>query len=242
MSVGLAFLAGLLSFLSPCVFPLVPVYAGYLSGRVVAEPGGGAATADAAHPAPRRSAALSNGLAFVVGFSIVFVVLYYVFSALAVSVFTAHRNAFNIVGGAITIVFALQMLGVLRIPALTREFRALRRSPLPGLAGSFLLGVGFAAAWSPCLGPQLGAILTLAQNGNFGGLPFMLLYCAGLAVPFLAVAALAQRARGALRAINAHMNLVSLVSGSLLLAFGILLITGRITLLSTIAPGSPFDI
>ena len=90
-------------------------------------------------------------------------------------------------------------------------------------------GLTFAAGWLPCLGPQLGAILTLAQNREFGGLPFMLLYCLGLAIPFLLVAALADRLQGVLRSINRHLRVISIVAGVILFGFGLLMATGQLT-------------
>jgi cytochrome c-type biogenesis protein len=239
-TVGLAFLAGLVSFLSPCVFPLVPVYAGYLGGRASTAPltadGPGAAVA-----VPRGRPVLLNGVAFVLGFSAVFILFYYVFSALAIGVFTQHQQLFDLVAGIIIIAFALQALGIIRFSWLVREFR-FHRSPVPGVVGSTVLGISFACGWSPCLGPQLGAILTLARAGDFGGLPFMLLYCLGLAVPFLLVAVLAQRGQGLIRSVNRHLNLINMIAGGLLLVFGLLLVTGRITLLSQLSPQSPFDL
>jgi cytochrome c-type biogenesis protein len=239
-SVPIAFLAGLVSFLSPCVFPLMPAYAAYLSGRagqpVLTTPEG--ATLDS-----RRSRVpmLASGLAFVVGFSVVFIAVYYVLAVLNVTVFARNLELVNRIAGAIIIVLALQTLGVLRLGFLMRELR-LHINPARGSGGAFLLGLTFAAGWTPCLGPQLGAILTVAQNRDFGGLPFMLVYCIGLAVPFLAVALLAERLQGVLRAVNRHLGVINLVAGGILLLFGLLLATGRLTVLSTLSFQSPFNL
>ena len=239
-SVPLAFLAGLVSFLSPCVFPLMPAYAAYLSGRAgqpaLAAAGGGEVGADTS-----RVPVLTNGIAFVLGFSVVFIVVFYVFQVLDVTVFARNLELVNRIAGAVIIVMALQTLGVLRFGFLMRERRA-HVTPTYGVPGAFLLGLTFAAGWTPCLGPQLGAILTVAQNRDFGGLPFMLLYCAGLAVPFLAVAVLADRSQGAIRAVNRHLGVINLVAGAILLVFGLLLATGRLTVLSTLSFQSPFDL
>src|SRR5579884_2694807 len=187
-SFPLAFLAGLVSFLSPCVFPLMPAYAAYLSGRAgrpaLATPEGVVASGSA------RAPVLANGVAFILGFSVVFIAVYYVFQVLDVTVFARNLDLVNRIAGAIIMVLALSTLGVLRIPALMRD-RRLHVTPAGGAGGAFLLGLTFAAGWTPCLGPQLGAILTLAQDRDFGGLPFMVVYCIGLAVPFLIVAVLA---------------------------------------------------
>lgn len=239
-SVPLAFLAGLVSFLSPCVFPLMPAYAAYLSGRA-----GRPALAVADGPSRQQTATnvpvLINGVAFVAGFSVVFIAVFYLFQVLDVTVFARHLDLVNRVAGAVIIVMALQTLGVFRFSVLMRE-RRFHITPGDGSGGAFLLGLTFAAGWTPCLGPQLGAILTLAQNRELGGLPFMILYCAGLAVPFLLVAVLADRLQGAIRAVNRHLGVINLVAGGILLVFGVLLATGRLTVLSTLSFQSPFNL
>jgi cytochrome c-type biogenesis protein len=271
-SVPLAFLAGLASFLSPCVFPLVPVYAAYLGGRasagVPAAVGAGSGAGGAALGAPGlRSAALAgaggdvstvgyprrrtslrvpvlgNGVAFVAGFMVVFIALFYVLQALEVTFLLQHQVAVNRVAGAVIIVLALQTMGLFRIPFLMRDWR-FHGAPLAGggSVGAFLLGITFALGWTPCIGAQLGAILQLAVSGDFGGLPFMLVYCAGLAVPFLIVAVLADRMQGTIRAVNRHMGVINIVAGLLLLGFGFLLISNEITVLNQYSFQAPFNL
>jgi cytochrome c-type biogenesis protein len=238
-SFPLAFLAGLVSFLSPCVFPLMPAYAAYLSGRA-----GRAALATADGPAADQRSnepVLINGVAFVLGFSVVFIAVFYVFQVLDVTVFARNLDLVNRIAGAVIIVMALQTLGVFRFGFLMRE-RRVHLTPAAGSGGAFLLGLTFAAGWTPCLGPQLGAILTLAQNRELGGLPFMVVYCLGLAVPFLLVALLADRLQGAIRTVNRHLGVINLVAGIILLVFGVLLATGRLTVLSTLSFQSPFNL
>lgn len=239
-SAPLAFLAGLVSFLSPCVFPLMPAYAAYLGGRA-----GRPVLATAAGPRLEQRAArvpvIANGVAFVVGFSLVFIAVYYVLGVLDVTVFIRNLTLVNAIAGGIIIVLALQTLGVLRFGFLARE-RRVHVTPVYGAAGALLLGITFAAGWTPCLGPQLAAILTIAQNRDFGGLPFMLLYCLGLAVPFLVLAVLADRLQGFIRAVNRHLGVINIVCGAVLLVFGVLLATGRITILSTLSFQSPFNL
>ena len=239
-SVPLAFLAGLVSFLSPCVFPLMPAYAAYLSGRASRRTfaaADGVTLDDRALHVP----VVVNGVAFVSGFSLVFIAVYYVLQVLDVTVFIRNLTLVDAIAGAIIIVLALQTLGVLRFGFLARE-RRMHVTPADGAPGAFLLGLTFAAGWTPCLGPQLAAILTVAQNRDFGGLPFMVVYCVGLAVPFLAVAVLADRLQGVIRAVNRHLGVINLVCGAILLVFGLLLATGRITLLSTYSFQSPFNL
>ena len=241
-SIPLAFLAGLVSFLSPCVFPLMPAYAAYLGGRAgqpalaVASASGGTVVRAA------RGSVMTTGLAFVLGFSVVFIAEYYVLEGvLAITVFQRNLDLVNRIAGAIIMVLALQTMGLLRFGWLARE----RRFHVPvsnGSTGGLLLGLTFAAGWLPCLGPQLGAILTLAQNREFGGLPFMLLYCLGLAVPFLLVALLADRLQGPLRAVNRHLRVISIVAGAILFGFGLLMATGQLTVLSSLSFQSPFNL
>ena len=217
----------------------MPAYAAYLSGRA-GQPA--LATADGRSTNSQTNVpVLINGVAFVVGFSVVFIAVFYVFQVLDVTVFARNIDLVNRIAGAVIIVMALQTLGVFKFGFLMRE-RRVHVTPAYGAAGAFLLGLTFAAGWTPCLGPQLGAILTLAQNRELGGLPFMIVYCAGLAVPFLLVAVLADRLQGAIRAVNRHLGVINLVAGGILLVFGILLITGRLTVLSTLSFQSPFNL
>ena len=239
-SAPLAFLAGLVSFLSPCVFPLMPAYAAYLSGRA-GRPALAMAGDAPASTVQSRVPVLTSGVAFVLGFSVVFIAVFYVFQVLDVTVFARNLELVNRIAGAVIIVLALHTLGVFRFGWLMRE-RRVHITPAEGAGGAFLLGLTFAAGWTPCLGPQLGAILTVAQDRDFGGLPFMLLYCVGFALPFLAVAVLADRLQGVLRSINRHLGVVNLVAGAILLVFGLLLATGRLTVLSTLSFQSPFNL
>jgi cytochrome c-type biogenesis protein len=241
-SVPLAFLAGLVSFLSPCVFPLMPAYAAYLSGRAGTPALAGASASGGTVTTSGRSSVMATGLAFVVGFSIIFIAEYYLLEGvLAITVFQRNLDLVNRIAGGIIMVLALQTMGLLRFGWLARE----RRFHLPvssGAAGGLLLGLTFAAGWLPCLGPQLGAILTIAQNREFGGLPFMLLYCLGLAVPFLLVALLADRLQGVLRSVNRHLRVISIVAGLILFGFGLLMATGQLTVLSSLSFQSPFNL
>jgi cytochrome c-type biogenesis protein len=254
LSYPLSFLAGLVSFLSPCVFPLVPVYVAYLSGRagepalagLEASVGTDGAAVLGNRPsqalASERVPVLANGVAFVLGFSTVFITLFYVLSALDVQLVAQHRRALDLAAGVIVIVLGLQILGVVRIGALMRERRHLVMRDGAGMIASFVLGVSFAAGWTPCIGPQLGAVLTVAAQGDFGGLPVMVAYCLGLGIPFLVIAAVTDRAQAGLRSLNRHLGVVNVVAGLLLLVFGGLLVAGSLTVLNRFAGTSPFDL
>lgn len=251
LSYPLAFAAGVVSFLSPCVFPLAPGYLALLSGQagqadaeaLPAGPGAMVASppAAAATRAPRVPLLL-NGVAFVLGFSVVFIAFFYVLRALNVTLLIEHQRAVDIVAGAIVVVLALQTLGLFRWSPLMRDRRVHSLPRSRGVFSAFLLGLTFAAGWTPCIGPQLTAILAVANQGDFTGLPVMLAYCLGLAVPFLLIAALADRLQGAIRAVNRHMGVVNVVAGALLLVFGLLLITNQFTFFNRFSPQSPFDL
>jgi len=268
LSYPLAFAAGVVSFLSPCVFPLAPGYLAFLSGHAAldaeaaeAAPGGGGggsgpgallatgdggatmvATRAPAAAAVARVPVMFNGIAFVVGFSAVFVAFFYVLRALDVTVLTEHQRIVNYVAGGIVVLLALQTLGLFRSGLLMRDRRIHRLPRSRGMGGAFVLGVTFAAGWTPCIGPQLTAILAVASQGDFTGLPVMLAYCLGLAIPFLAIAALADRMQGPIRTLNRHMGVVNLVAGALLLVFGLLLLTNQFTFFNQFGPQSPFDL
>lgn len=254
LSYPLAFAAGVVSFLSPCVFPLAPGYVALLSGQAgQAEldgglpEGPGAMLAEGSPAAPavaraQRAPLLLNGVAFVLGFSAVFIAFFYVLRALNVTLLIEHQRAVDVVAGAIVVILGLQTLGVFRWGPLMRDRRVHSVPRSRGVISAFLLGVTFAAGWTPCIGPQLTAILAVANQGDFTGLPVMLAYCLGLAVPFLLIAALADRLQGAIRAVNRHMGVVNVVAGALLLIFGLLLITNQFTFFNRFSPQSPFDL
>ena len=138
-------------------------------------------------------------------------------------------------------VLALQTIGILRIGFLMRERRA-HPSGGSGTGAAFLLGLTFAAGWTPCLGPQLGAIITVAQARDFGGLPFMVVYCLGLAVPFLLIATLADKLQGLIRRVHRHLGVINIVAGAVLFAFGLALALGWLTVLSSHSFTSPFNL
>jgi cytochrome c-type biogenesis protein len=171
----------------------------------------------------------------------VFIVIFYVFEAVGVTLVIEHRRPVEIACGSLITVLGLNTLGVIRLGLLMRDLRVHLDPRGPsGLAGAFALGVTFAAGWSPCIGPQLGLILTVAAQRDFAGLPVMLVYAAGLAVPFLLAAVLADRAQGVLRALNRHLGAVNLVAGFILVTFGVLLALGNITSLNRF--GAPIDL
>jgi cytochrome c-type biogenesis protein len=218
-----AFLAGLLSISSPCVLPLVPIYLAHLAGAS----GGSGAPID-------RDRVLPNALAYVLGFSLVFMALGVALGAAGALVATAsvvasNREWLTRLGGALLIVLGLRQLGLIDIPWLDQERRiAADRLPTGQVTSSFLVGVTFAAGWSPCVGPILGAILTMAAGqGSIDRAALLLAtYSAGLAVPFLAAAIALGSAPSVVRRINRHLPLVTGVSGGVMVAIGAIMALG----------------
>ena len=227
LSIGLAFLAGLASFLSPCVFSLVPAYIGYLGGRSAASAVGGKTN---------RWLTLSHGVAFVVGFSLVFIILGVATSALGGLLFNM-RTWLARIGGIVVIIFGLHMTGIFRIPFLEYD---LRPQTAPdrnrGYLASALMGVFFSAGWSPCVGPVLGAILTLALNGGSiaQGVQLLSAYSAGLAIPFLLASTQIGLVTKVIRRYGKLMHFVEITMGAILIVVGIMLFAGRYETIATL--------
>ena len=217
ISVWLAFLAGLASFLSPCVFSLVPAYVGYLGGRSAG-----------AGDHPNRWLTFSHGLAFVFGFSVVFVILG-VAASFAGGLLYDLRFWLAKIGGIVVIIFGLHMIGVFHIPFLAYDTRVQQAPDQKlGYLSSALMGVFFSAGWSPCVGPVLGAILTLALNGGSisQGVALLSFYSAGLAIPFLLAALGIGWVTTILKKYNKVMRYVEVAMGVILVIVGIMLFTG----------------
>jgi cytochrome c-type biogenesis protein len=204
--------------LSPCVFSLVPAYIGYLGGRAA----GGEANGS------NRFLTFTHGLAFVLGFSIVFITLGVATSAFGRLLFDL-RFVLTKLGGIIVIVFGLHMIGVFRIPFLEYDTRV-QQAPdhKMGYLSSALMGVFFSAGWSPCVGPVLGAILTLALNGGSisQGVSLLSAYSAGLAIPFLIAALGVGWVTLILRKYGRTMHYVEIAMGVILVIVGVMLFTG----------------
>lgn len=216
---GLAFLAGLASFLSPCVFSLVPAYIGYLGGRSVA------ATRGASE---NHWLTFSHGLAFVFGFSLVFILLGVATSALGGLLYEV-RTLIAKVGGIVVIVFGLHMTHIIRISFLEYDLRPQSQPHMQrGYLSSALMGVFFSAGWSPCVGPVLGAILTLSLSGGSisQGAGLLTAYSAGLAIPFLVAALGVGWVTTILRKYGRVMRITEIVMGVILIIVGALLFTG----------------
>jgi cytochrome c-type biogenesis protein len=222
-SLGLvvAFAAGLLSFLSPCVLPLVPSYIGFLTGMTLPEVG------------ERRRIALLHALMFVGGFSLVFVLLGASATALGRAL-NYYQVWIQRVGGLLIIVFGLYCLGVFRLGMLQIERRVHLQDKPVGFLGSALVGMAFAAGWTPWIGPILGGILGLAATeGDVGrGMWLLAAYSAGLAVPFLIAAVAVESFLGWFQRFRRYLPWVMRVSGVLLVFVGVLMVSGEFTRLA----------
>jgi cytochrome c-type biogenesis protein len=221
VTIGLAFLAGLASFLSPCVLALVPAYVGYLSGRSVTPEG--VVVSD-------RWTTFTHGLAFVFGFSVIFIALGAAASALGSLLFDI-REWIAKIGGVVVIVFGLHTMGVITIPFLDYDTRKQANpNQSSGYLSSMLMGVFFSAGWAPCVGPVLGVVLTLALNSANLSLGVILLtaYSIGLAIPFLLAALGVAQVTQAMRKYGKAIRYISIGTGVLLVVIGIMLLTGTL--------------
>jgi cytochrome c-type biogenesis protein len=218
----IAFSAGLLSFLSPCVLPLIPSYVTFITGLSLED------------VSKARRTALVHSLLFILGFTIIFMAL-----GAGATVFgqLMLRNRFIIsrVGGVLVIVFGLYLLGVLNITAFMRERRVHLHDKPMGYLGTVLVGFAFGAGWSPCLGPILGAILTYtASSADLPrGMLLLFAYSMGLAVPFLAAAMAVNRFLAIFQKVKTQMVWVQRIAGVLLIVIGLLMVTNYLAILST---------
>ena len=222
-----ALFAGLLSFVSPCVLPLVPPYLCYVTGLSLDE-------VTASRSDRRiRGMVLRASLAFVLGFTTVFVLLGATASVLGRMV-ARQQEILSVVAGLVIIVMGLHFLGVFRLGFLQREARVQVASQPAGLAGAYVLGLAFAFGWTPCIGPVLAAILAVAGStdtvGRGAGL--LAIYSLGLGIPFMIAAGFAERFIGGLRRFRPYMPMVEKVMGVFLIVAGILFLTGQMTAMS----------
>lgn len=220
VTIGIAFLAGLVSFLSPCVFSLVPAYIGYLGGRAVVQ--------ERQQAEPNRWLTVAHGVAFVLGFSFVFIL-----TGVAVSTLGALLNDLKPwiarIGGVVIILFGLHMTGLLRISLLEYDLRPQTKDDQQrGFLSSALMGIFFSFGWSPCIGPTLGAIYTIAgYSGDIAqGVSLLAAYSVGLAIPFIAAAIGVGWVTVLLRKYGKMLRYIEIGMGVFLIIVGILLFLG----------------
>ncbi len=226
ISMAVAASAGLLSFLSPCVLPLVPSYLAFVAGTSLGD----------LRERPRgtvRLTLLLNALGFIVGFSLVFIAMGAAVTLVGGWLLT-YRGPVQKTGGVLIILFGLYLIGVLRIPFLMRQFHLPLSSRPAGILGSVAVGVTFGAGWTPCVGPVLGAILTLAGTTQTvgDGAALLAAYAAGLGVPFFAAALAVDRFLAFFGRFRRFLPIVDRVAGVLLVGVGLLLVLNYMTVLN----------
>lgn len=227
ISLPFAFLAGMVSFLSPCVLPLVPSYITFVSGLTMDE------LAQSGISGARRTAAIHSSL-FILGFLLVFMTLGTSATA-AGQAFNRLLPLISRLGGGVVILFGLILLEWVRLPTLAREIRPHLASKPSGAVGSLVVGIVFGAGWTPCIGPVLGAILTLAstQDTVWAGVSLLSVYSLGLAIPFLISALALDLFLSAFSRFRRFLPAVEKGAGVMLIILGLLLVTGTFTLLNT---------
>lgn len=221
-----AFIAGLISFLTPCVLPLVPGYISLISGAGVEE------LKSAQSRLMRR--VMVNSIGFILGFSVVFVVLGAISTEIG-QLAARYKHTLSIMAGVVIIIFGLHLTGIFKIKALYTDARLhnVKGSSTP--VGAFVIGFAFAFGWTPCLGPILTVLLTLAsdQETLIKGIALLAVYSLGLAVPFILTSLLMERFLKFYSRFRSRMHLLEVASGGLMIALGVLLVIGRFTLISS---------
>src|SRR6266849_2346817 len=227
ITIGIAFLAGVLSFLSPCVLPLVPGYISLMSGVSIDRLKEGGSSTNA------RRAVIFNSLAFNAGLSVIFLALGTTAGLIGAAII--NNIWVRVIGGLIIIAFGLQLIGLLKISTLYKDTRFFSNEKPRGALGSFTLGIAFAAGWTPCIGPILGGIIGLAatSGGWRSGLLLSAFYSAGLAVPFLLTGLGINQFLAFYGKFRKHLHKVEVVSGIVLILVGLLVMTGQSTLLAS---------
>ncbi|MGH7817001.1 MAG: cytochrome c biogenesis CcdA family protein [Candidatus Binatia bacterium] len=227
VNVFVAFAAGIFSFLSPCVLPLIPSYLSFVSGVSLEEMRGERASAQI------RWRMVLNSLAFIIGFSLVFVSLGASASFLG-GLFMGYRNTIRILGGIFVLLVGLYLVGAFKIAALNRYLQFNLKDKPAGYLGSVLVGITFAVAWTPCVGPILGATLALASTTEEVGRGVFLLtsYAAGLALPFFLSALAINSFFQFSQKLRRYVHAIHVIGGVLLIAVGVLLITDYMTFLN----------
>ncbi len=233
----LAFIAGVVSFLSPCVLPIVPSYLSLITGMSFED-----LTANGDLASVRAKTLLNAGL-FVLGFSTVFVLMGAAFSY-AGQMLLEYQNWLRMAGGMLVITLGLFFSGVLKLDFLMRERKLAMRVRQAGPVGTFFTGIGFAAGWTPCIGPILGTILMVSstQGSTTAGTGLLLAYSAGLALPFLAAALAFNTFLSHSKKLFGYMRYIKVGGGVILIIFGVLMLTDNVTYLSTLFPDFWYDL
>lgn len=223
ISILLAFSAGLLSFLSPCVLPLIPAYISYLTGSSIEE----------LQKGKTKLFTLYKSFGFVLGFSIIFILIGVSTTSLGKLLIT-HKDLFRKIGGTLIIIFGLHTTGVFKIKLFYREKRFLCFNKIKGPFSSIIMGMAFAAGWTPCIGPILSSILIYAANMDSieRGILLLVMYSIGLAVPFILTAFAIDGFSKQFKKFSKYLPIISVVSGILMIIMGIMIFTNKLAILS----------
>ncbi|MBT9544095.1 MAG: cytochrome c biogenesis protein CcdA [Candidatus Sericytochromatia bacterium] len=255
-----AFGAGVFSFASPCILPIIPSYMFFISGTSAAalkaneSEAGSDAQADARSDSKADEKAqekqktqrqiILSSLCFILGFSLVFIALGATATGLG-AMLKAHQDLLRKIGGGVVIVMGLHMMGLIQINALLYEKRVHLKARPPGYLGAFLIGLSFALGWTPCIGPQLGTILAIASTKTsvVEGIRLLAVFSLGLAIPFFITALLMDKIFVYFRKLQKHMQAISVASGAFLILVGILIFTNFLQTLSNFlqAPSLPIS-
>ncbi len=219
-----SFLAGIVTFVSPCVLPLIPAYISFITG---------ASLEDLKNEKGSLARIVLSSLFFIAGFSILFILLGA--SATYIGVLTGQKkDILRWAGGIIVIIFGLHISGILRLKFLYQEKRIEMKKPSFGYLGAFLLGIAFSAGWTPCVGPILSSILILAsaQETVYEGMMLLAIYSAGLGLPFLLTALFINKALQVFEHVKKYYKIIEVVSGLILVLVGVLLLTDSLNMLT----------
>jgi cytochrome c-type biogenesis protein len=219
ITIPIAFAAGIVSFLSPCILPLVPAFISYLSGVSVSS------------KAPRAKIFL-NAVSFVLGFAIVFALLGVLLATALAGASYDLRIWLSRIGGIVIIIFGIFLMGIIKVPFLEKEHKLKPRKFRYSYVTSFIFGVAFAAGWTPCVGPALGAILTLAFVNAGSAFYLLLAFALGIGVPFLITGLFISRASDFIRKSEKYMKPFRIIMGIVLIVLGILVFTGQLAQIS----------
>ncbi len=224
LSIGIAFVAGLASFLSPCVLPLVPIYLAQLVGQSIYQGG------DDPKAAPQRLVTFLHAATFVLGFTLAFVALGATASTLG-TLLKIYREPLRQIGGIALVILGLHLIGVLKLPFLYAQKRFEFHPERPSYPASLLIGIIFAIAWTPCIGPILGSILFLAENAAtlHTGVIMLLAYSLGLGVPFLLIGLGLNQFSRLLKRLKPYLGKIELATGALLITLGIVVFLNLLT-------------
>jgi cytochrome c-type biogenesis protein len=226
LTIFLAFLAGLVSFLSPCVLPLIPAYLTFLAGTTLKEK----------YDVGTRTRIFLSSVCFVLGFSVVFSVLGVLLQSALSSIAYDIQIYLGYVGGAIIMFFGLLLMGLIRVEALESERKVQIKGLSTSYVTSFVFGAAFAVGWTPCVGAILGGILTLAATDPASALPLMLSYTLGLGIPFLLVGLFVSNAAKFIKSIGPYLKWLNIIFGAFLVILGILVFTGTLPLVASLFP------